>query len=63
MPLSDLAKNYKKDDERQVLVTEVTRMSDDKVCVAGIDIHSQQMVRPLYHDGSNWNEAEWVDKD
>lgn len=50
------------DNTRQVLITETTRMSGDKVCVAGIDIYSGQMVRPLQGDGSNWEERKWVDK-
>lgn len=47
---------------RQVLITETTRMTGDKVCVAGIDIHSGAMVRPLQGNGTNWEEGNWVDK-
>jgi len=46
---------------RQVLITETTRMTGDFVCVAGIDIRSGAMVRPLQGDGSNWEEGKWVD--
>lgn len=46
---------------RQMLVTEVTRMSDDMVCVAGIDTASGLMIRPLQPDGRNWPEDKWVD--
>lgn len=48
---------------RQVLVTEVTRMSHGLVCVAGIDLDTAEMVRPLQQDGSNWEEKSWVDTD
>lgn len=48
---------------RQVLVTEVTRMSQGQVCVAGIDLETAAMVRPLQQDGSNWEEKSWVDAD
>lgn len=45
---------------RQILVTEVTRMTHGLVCVAGIDLESAAMVRPLQRDGSNWEENTWV---
>lgn len=46
--------------EREVLITEVTRMGDGIVCVAGIDVATDRVVRPLQGDGSNWEEGEWV---
>lgn len=46
---------------RQMLVTEVTRMADGMVCVAGIDVASGAMIRPLQPDGRNWPEDKWVD--
>lgn len=60
MGLKSLSATYKVTDERQVLITEVTRMSGGLVCVAAIDIHAGTMVRPLQGDGSNWEEAKWV---
>lgn len=48
---------------RQMLVTEVTRMKNNMVCTAGIDIHSGTMIRPLQPGGVNWPQADWVDKD
>lgn len=46
---------------RQMLVTEVTRMGDGLVCVAGIDVASGTMIRPLQADGRNWPQDAWVD--
>lgn len=60
MGLGKLREAHKIAGERQVLVTEVTRMSGDLVCVAALDIHSGRMVRPLQGDGSNWEEAKWT---
>lgn len=60
MGLKKLSAAYKVDAERQVVVTEVTRMSGGIVCVAAVDIHSGTMVRPLQGDGSNWDETKWV---
>ncbi len=37
-----------------VLITEVTRMTRGYYCVAGWDIHSRRMVRPLQASGENW---------
>lgn len=37
-----------------VLVSEVTRMNSGDYCIAGWDIHSHKMVRPLQASGSNW---------
>lgn len=49
---------------RKMLVTEVTRMKkNNMVCVAGIDIHTGKMIRPLQPGGVNWPQAEWADKD
>lgn len=42
------------------MITEVTRMSGGLVCVAGIDLDTHRIVRPLQEDGSNWDEAQWV---
>ncbi|EZP73662.1 hypothetical protein BV96_01105 [Sphingomonas paucimobilis] len=36
-------------------------MNKGLVCVAGIDVASGTMVRPLMSDGSNWEESRWVD--
>lgn len=60
MGLKNLSAIYKVADERQILVTEVTRMSGGLVCVAGIDLHTGSTVRPLQPAGSNWEEAKWV---
>lgn len=43
-----------------ILITEVTRMMGGVVCVAGVDLASKAMVRPLQSDGSNWEEVKWV---
>lgn len=48
---------------RQMLVTEVTRMKHGMVCVAGLDVHTGTMIRPLQPGGVNWPQADWVDKD
>jgi hypothetical protein len=62
MSLADLAGKYPADETRFVLVTEVTRMSGGRVCVAGLNIHDGTMVRPLQPSGANWEEAKWVPK-
>lgn len=62
MTLKALSDQHRVEGERQVLITEVTRMSGGQVCVAGIDIQSGVMVRPLMPDGSNWDERAWVDE-
>ena len=63
MSLENLREKFTPDENtRQVLITETTRMTGDKVCVAGIDIRTGAMVRPLQGDGSNWEEGKWVDK-
>ena len=63
MSLEHLKKKFPPNENtRQVLITETTRMSGDIVCVAGIDINSGAMVRPLQGNGANWEEAKWVDK-
>lgn len=61
--LSDLLVGTAKTGDLQVLITEVTRMTGGKVCVAGLDIATGKLVRPLKPDGSNWEEAEWVETD
>ena len=61
MGLDSLSARHQIAGERQVIVTEVTRMSGGLVCVAALDVHSGTMVRPLQGDGSNWEEAKWVD--
>ena len=58
--LSDLLVSTAKAGDRQVLITEVTRMTGGIVCVAGLDVATGKMVRPLQPDGSNWDEATWV---
>ena len=55
--LSDLLVANAKAGDRQVLITEVTRMTGGIVCVAGLDVATGRMVRPLQVDGSNWEEA------
>lgn len=60
MGLERLREVYRIDGERQVLITEVTRMSGGLICAAGLDIHVGTMVRPLQGNGTNWEEAEWV---
>ncbi len=63
MSLDHLRKKFTPvENTRQVLITETTRMTGVIVCVAGIDIHSGAMVRPLQGNGSNWEEGDWVDK-
>lgn len=47
MYLEQLQQRFPHTGEKQVLVTEVTRMTGGQVCVAGLDIHSGEMVRPL----------------
>ena len=61
MGLDNLSARHQIAGERQVIVTEVTRMSGGLVCVAALDVHSGTMIRPLQGDGSNWEEAKWVD--
>ena len=61
--LSDLLVGNVRASDRQVLITEITRMNAGLVCVAGIDLQSGRMVRPLQPDGSNWEEAKWVRND
>jgi hypothetical protein len=46
--------------DREVLVTEVTRMTGGMVCVAGLDLATGRMVRPLQPDGRNWEEEKWI---
>ena len=63
MSLDHLRKKFTPvENTRQVLITETTRMTGAMVCVAGIDIHSGAMVRPLQGVGTNWEEGIWVDK-
>jgi hypothetical protein len=47
--------------EQKILVTEVTRMKGGMVCVAGLDLNSRKMVRPLQVGGQNWEEDVWVE--
>lgn len=61
MGLESLRARHHIEGERQVIVTEVTRMTGGQVCVAALDVHAGTMVRPLQVDGSNWEEAKWVD--
>ena len=60
MTLEKLKKEHRVPGERLVLITDVTRMSGNQVCVAGIDVENKVMVRPLTPDGLNWDEGEWV---
>ncbi len=45
---------------QKILVTEITRMREGMACVAGIDLSTHQMVRPLQSNGTNWEESKWV---
>jgi hypothetical protein len=64
MKLAKLRASYPLDGtHRPILMTEVTRMTGGVVCVAGIDVHTGAMIRPLNPDGSNWPEAEWCPTD
>ncbi|PUB13718.1 dual OB domain-containing protein [Yoonia sediminilitoris] len=60
MSLKELQQRFPPTENKQVLVTEVTRMTGGQVCVAGLDIHSGEMVRPLQPGGHNWPEEKWV---
>ena len=60
MSLEKLQQKFPPTENKQVLVTEVTRMTGGQVCVAGLDIHSGVMVRPLQPSGHNWPEEKWV---
>ena len=46
----------------KLLVTEVTRMTGGLVCVAGIDLQTGALIRPLQPTGQNWEEDKWVAK-
>jgi hypothetical protein len=64
MNLAELRATYPLDGtHRPILMTEVTRMTGGIVCVAGIDVHTGAMVRPLNPDGTNWPEAKWCHAD
>lgn len=64
MKLAELRTSYPLDGtHRPILMTEVTRMTGGIVCVAGIDVHTGAMVRPLYPNGNNWPEADWCPND
>ena len=60
MNLKALGEAYTGGGKRYVLITEVTRMGNGDVCVAGLDIHTGMMVRPLQTGGQNWEEDKWV---
>lgn len=45
---------------RKIVISEVTRMTGGLVCVAGIDLRTGGMVRPLQPGGNNWEEEAWV---
>ena len=61
MVLEALAQGCAKNGAIQVLITEVTHMKKGGlVCVAGINLATGQMVRPVQGDGSNWGAAKWV---
>jgi hypothetical protein len=58
MDLRELRRTYALEDQRPLLVTEVTLMTGH-VCVATLDIHSGEIVRPLNPNGANWATAKW----
>lgn len=60
MVLEALAQKCDNNGNVKVLITEVTRMKGGLVCVAGINLATGKMVRPVQGDGSNWDEAKWV---
>jgi len=62
MNLEELRSEHQQDAGRHVLITEVTRMTHGDVCVAGIDIHTGSMVRPLRSKGENWEEIKWANE-
>ena len=54
MDADQLISKYTSPQFMPVLISEVTRMSGGNYCVAGWDLHSQRMVRPLQRSGANW---------
>jgi hypothetical protein len=54
MTFGALKRRYPTTTQRLVLITEVTRMRRGYLCVAGWDIQSAKMVRPLQPGGDNW---------
>lgn len=53
--LSDLKKRYSDiEGKRHFLITEVTHMAGGDVCVAAIDLQTQQIARPLQWNHRNW---------
>ncbi len=54
MSSDEIKAKYPAGDSRPVLITEVTRMSNGVYCVAGFDVHSGKMIRPLQPPASNW---------
>ena len=54
MSLATLKEYYAHKWFHPVLVTEVTRMKGGRFCVAGWDVHTGRMVRPLPPAGQNW---------
>ena len=55
MTAEEIKGKYPSPPHNPVLISEVTRMSKGVYCVAGLNIASQAMVRPLLADGSNWS--------
>jgi hypothetical protein len=54
MTKSEILKKYATAERTVILISEVTRMSRGQYCVAGLDLRSQLMMRPLRGDGKNW---------
>src|SRR4051812_31482792 len=55
MTTEAILKKHKGRATQFVLISEVTRMSGRVCCVAGLNIETQRMVRPLQSTGSNWD--------
>ena len=45
---------YPASEYHPLLITEVTQMRHDDFCIAGYDIHTRKMARPLRPKGQNW---------
>lgn len=60
LSITSLNERFQEEHDKVILVTEVTRMNQGLVCVAGLEIRTGRMLRPLMGDGSNWPEIGWV---
>jgi hypothetical protein len=54
MNIDHILRNHSSASHSLVVVTEVTRMKSGYCCVAGLDLASKRMVRPLQSNGTNW---------